>query len=101
MDEQNRNQNRGAYRQEENTRTEGLPEGDKIFVNTETYKREGTERPDAYIIDQTLRNQPHKLFKLHGDIDNISGRVLLEEEYDKLYAEDGPFIKLAVPVLPL
>lgn len=46
------------------------------------------------IIDQTLRNQPHKLFKLHGDIDNISGRVLLEEEYDKLYAEDGPFTKL-------
>ena len=48
MDEQNRNQNRGAYRQEENTWDEGLQEGDKVFVNTETYKREGTERPDAY-----------------------------------------------------
>ena len=49
LDAQNRNLNRGAYKREENAWAEGLQEGDKIFVNTETYKREGTERPDAYM----------------------------------------------------
>lgn len=46
------------------------------------------------VIDQMLRGQPHSLFKLHGDIDNMSGRVLLRKEYDDLYREDGPFAKL-------
>lgn len=49
LDAQNRNLNRGAYKREENAWAEGLQEGDKIFANTETYKREGTERPDAYM----------------------------------------------------
>lgn len=49
LDAQNRNLNRGAYKREENAWAEGLQEGDKIFVDAETYKREGTERPDAYM----------------------------------------------------
>lgn len=52
--------------------------------------------PNGYgdVTDQMMRNQPHNLFKIHGDIDNLSGRVLLETEYDELYAEEGPFEKL-------
>lgn len=46
------------------------------------------------VIDQMLRGQPHILFKIHGDIDNSSGRVLLKEEYDDLYKENGPFVEL-------
>jgi len=46
------------------------------------------------VIDQMLRGQPHSLFKIHGDIDNLSGRVLLNEEYNELYDENGPFAQL-------
>ena len=62
LDAQNRNLNRGAYKREENAWAEGLQEGDKIFVNTETYKREGTERPDAYMgwtVTETPDGQRH------------------------------------------
>ena len=45
-------------------------------------------------IDQMFRGQPHYLFKIHGDIENLSGRVLLKEEYDDLYKDDGPFAEL-------
>lgn len=49
LDAQTSNLNRGAYKREENAWAEGLHEGNKIFVNIETYKREGNERPDAYM----------------------------------------------------
>lgn len=49
LDAQNRNLNRGAYKSEENSWAEALQEGDKVYANVDTYKREGTERPDAYM----------------------------------------------------
>lgn len=54
--------------------------------------------PQGYqdVIDRMLRGQPHYLFKIHGDIENLTGRVLLKEEYDDLYKEGGPFAKLLV-----
>lgn len=49
LDAQNRNLNRGAYKREENGWAEALENGDKVYVNVETYKQDGTERPDAYM----------------------------------------------------
>ncbi len=47
---------------------------------------------DLSVVGQTFRDQPHFLFKLHGDI--VSGRILLKTEYDELYAEGGWFEKI-------
>lgn len=49
LDAQNRNLNRGAYKREENSWADALQEGNKVFLNAETYKREGIDRPDAYM----------------------------------------------------
>ena len=49
LDAQNRNLNRGTYKREENGWAEALENGDKVYVNLETYKQDGTERPDAYM----------------------------------------------------
>ena len=49
LDAQNRNLNRGAYKREENGWAEALENGDKVYVDVETYKQDGTERPDAYM----------------------------------------------------
>ncbi len=49
LDAQNRNLNRGAYKSEENSWAEALQESAKVYANIDTYKREGTERPDAYM----------------------------------------------------
>lgn len=49
LDAQNRKLNRGTYKREENSWAEALQEGDKVYANVDTYKREGTERPDAYM----------------------------------------------------
>lgn len=49
LDAQNSNLNRGAYKREENGWAEALENSDKVYVNVETYKQDGTERPDAYM----------------------------------------------------
>lgn len=49
IDAQNKNLNRGAYKRNENEWADALKNDDKVFVNVETYKRSGVERPDAYM----------------------------------------------------
>ena len=49
VDAQNSNLNRGPYKRQENGWTEALKNGDKVYANIETYKRDGKERPDAYM----------------------------------------------------
>lgn len=49
IDAQNRNLNRGGYKCEENSWAEALKNDDKLYANIETYKRDGAERPDAYM----------------------------------------------------
>ena len=46
---QNRNLNRGGYKAMENEWARLLGEGNKVFVNVETYQREGVDRPEAYM----------------------------------------------------
>lgn len=49
IDAQNSNLNRGAYKSMENEWANALNEGDKVFVNVDTYKQEGIDRPEAYM----------------------------------------------------
>lgn len=49
LDAQNSNVNRSGYKRMENEWADSLKEGDKVFANVETYKRDGSERPDAYM----------------------------------------------------
>lgn len=49
LDPQNRNLNRSAYKQAENSWAEAIRNGDKVFVNMESYKPDNTDRPTAYM----------------------------------------------------
>lgn len=49
IDAQNRNLNRGGYKSEENSWATCLEEGNKVFVNVDTYKSNGADRPSAYM----------------------------------------------------
>ena len=49
IDAQNRNLNRGGYKSEENSWAASLGEGNKVFVNVDTYKSNGSDRPSAYM----------------------------------------------------
>ena len=49
IDAQNRNLNRGAYKREENGWADAIKNGDQVYANVETYKRDGAQRPDAYM----------------------------------------------------
>lgn len=49
LDAQNSNLNRGSYKQMENGWAKSLEDGDKVFVDVETYKSENNDRPDAYM----------------------------------------------------
>ncbi|MFL0248733.1 DNA/RNA non-specific endonuclease, partial [Candidatus Clostridium stratigraminis] len=49
LEAQNRNLNRGTYKQLENSWASSLKDGKKIFANIETYKNEGSDRPEAFM----------------------------------------------------
>ncbi len=49
MDAQERNLNRGSYKIRENDWAESLENGDKVFVNIESYKSNNSDRPDAFM----------------------------------------------------
>ena len=49
LEAQDRGVNRGSYKQRENSWAKSLEEGDKVFVNTESYHSNGSERPDAFM----------------------------------------------------
>lgn len=62
VDAQNSNLNRGAYKREENTWADSLKDGNNVYSNIETYKREGHERPDAYMgwtVTEDSKGQRH------------------------------------------
>ncbi len=49
IDAQNRGLNRGGYKTLENEWASKLENGDKVFVNVDTYKSNASDRPDAYM----------------------------------------------------
>lgn len=49
LEAQDRSLNRGAYKQKENEWADSLEQGDKAFVNTQSYRSNGSERPDAFM----------------------------------------------------
>lgn len=49
LNAQNRDVNRGTYKNMENQWAESLENGSKVFVNTEAYQSEGSERPEAFM----------------------------------------------------
>lgn len=49
IDAQNRQLNRGDYKAVENEWAKTLKDGDKVFLNVETLKADGTDRPCAYM----------------------------------------------------
>lgn len=49
IDAQSRNLNRGAYKAMEDGLAESLKEGDQVFLDVETYKGDGSDRPSAYM----------------------------------------------------
>ncbi len=49
IDAQDRNLNRGAYKKMENDWAKSLENDDKVFAEVQTYKPEGSDRPEAYM----------------------------------------------------
>lgn len=49
IDAQNANLNRSSYNQREKSWQNSINNGDKVYVNIETTKSNGSERPDAYM----------------------------------------------------
>ena len=88
IDAQNRNLNRGGYKSEENSWAASLEEGNKVFVNVDTYKSNGSDRPSAYmgykIEEDTEGNRSWDAFSFT----NVSRQEQKEwEELDELYDE--------------
>ncbi len=88
IDAQNRNLNRGGYKAEENSWAASLEEGSQVFVNVDTYKSDGSDRPSAYMgykIEEDLDgNRSWDAFSFT----NVSRQEQKEwEELDALYDE--------------
>ena len=88
IDAQNRNLNRGAYKAEENSWASSLEDGNQVFVNVDTYKSNGSDRPSAYmgykIEEDTEGNRSWDAFSFT----NVSSQEQKEwEELDALYDE--------------
>lgn len=88
IDAQNRNLNRGGYKSEENSWAASLKEGKQVFVNVDTYKSNGSDRPSAYmgykIEEDTEGNRSWDAFSFT----NVSRQEQKEwEELDALYDE--------------
>ena len=88
IDAQNRNLNRGGYKAEENSWAASLEEGNQVFVNVDTYKSNGSDRPSAYmgykIEEDTEGNRSWDAFSFT----NVSRQEQREwEELDALYDE--------------
>lgn len=49
LDAQNRQVNRGDYKAVENSWARSLEDGDQVFVDVETFKTEGSDRPAAFM----------------------------------------------------
>lgn len=49
LEAQNRDVNRGDYKRMENTWANKIENGSKVFVDVETYRPDGFERPDVYM----------------------------------------------------
>ena len=49
LDAQNANLNRGSYNHREKSWQDSINNGDKVYVNVETPRSNGSERPDAYM----------------------------------------------------
>ena len=56
LEAQDRSVNRGAYKQKENEWANSLENGDKVFVNTQSYRSNGSERPDAFMGYQVVEH---------------------------------------------
>ena len=88
IDAQNRNLNRGGYKTEENSWAASLEDGNQVFVNVDTYKSNGSDRPSAYmgykIEEDTEGNRSWDAFSFT----NVSRQEQKEwEELDVLYDE--------------
>ena len=88
IDAQNRNLNRGGYKTEENSWAASLEEGNQVFVNVDTYKSNGSDRPSAYmgykIEEDAEGNRSWDAFSFT----NVSRQEQKEwEELDVLYDE--------------
>ena len=88
IDAQNRNLNRGGYKTEENSWATSLEEGNQVFVNVDTYKSNGSDRPSAYmgykIEEDTEGNRSWDAFSFT----NVSRQEQKEwEALDALYDE--------------
>ncbi len=47
-----------------------------------------TDKADAIILD-AVKNHKHRLFKIHGDIENSGSLVFTKEQYDEVYFRKG------------
>ena len=88
IDAQNRNLNRGGYKTEENSWAASLEDGNQVFVNVDTYKSNGSDRPSAYmgykIEEDTEGNRSWDAFSFT----NVSRQEQKGwEELDALYDE--------------
>ena len=60
LEAQDRNLNRGAYKHMENEWANSLADGDKVFVNIESYHSNKSERPDAFMGYQVIEHPDGK-----------------------------------------
>lgn len=57
LEAQDRSLNRGSYKQRENDWAKSLENGDKVFVNAESYHSNGSQRPDAFMGYQVIEHE--------------------------------------------
>ena len=60
-------------------------EGDEFDTTIMPRDKESLEN----YLTQITRDNPHYLWKIHGDISNFNQRVFTTEEYDKVYGDKG------------
>jgi len=88
IDAQNRNLNRGGYKTEENSWAASLEEGNQVFVNVDTYKSNGSDRPSAYMGYKIEEDAEGKRSWDSFSFTNVSRQEQKEwEELDALYDE--------------
>lgn len=71
IDAQDSNLNRGGYKTLENQWENNLKNGDKVYVNVETYKSNSSDRPDCYsgyyIVEDSSGNRKIETFSYQNE----------------------------------
>ena len=96
LEAQNRNLNRGTYKQLENKWANSLANGDKVFVYSSSYKPEGSDRPEAFI-GYSITEHPdgsRKYEPFHCINESRSDQEAWDKEVNELNSGELPSIKM-------